>query len=145
MQPIEPYLLKFAFALSEKINGRNPNDANKYPSTAVGFFSPRWFATIFNANALLGTLPFPVGNKQPFRGLIPCPFFSAIVLSQTSYFPRVFGGFLERRMPGKNGEVTPRSLFCNHCYLRCCCVFSQGHSIAHGLFALNAPLADLSM
>ena len=22
-------------------------------------------------------------------------------------FPRVFGGFLERRIPGKNGEVTP--------------------------------------
>ena len=28
--------------------------------------------------------------------------------SKISHFPRVFGSFLERRIPGKNGEVTPR-------------------------------------
>ena len=40
-------------------------------------------------------------------------FFSAIVLFNNqplSDFPRVFGGFLERRIPGKNGEATPRIL-----------------------------------
>ena len=28
--------------------------------------------------------------------------------SKASHFPRVLGGLLERRIPGKNGEVTPR-------------------------------------
>ena len=39
---------------------------------------------------------------------VDSPLFSAIVLFKTRHFPRVFGGFLERRIPGKNGEVTPR-------------------------------------
>ena len=44
-----------------------------------------------------------------FQGLIPGPFFSAIALFKSRIcFPRGFGGFLERRIPGKNGEVTPR-------------------------------------
>ena len=44
-----------------------------------------------------------------FLGLIPCPFCSSIVLSKNRIrFPWVSGGFLERRLPGKNGEGTPR-------------------------------------
>ena len=35
------------------------------------------------------------------------PFFSSIV-PKTGRFPWVSGGFLERRIPGKNGEGTPR-------------------------------------
>ena len=31
-----------------------------------------------------------------------------IVLFKNQPFPQVLGGFLERRIPGKNGEVTPR-------------------------------------
>ena len=38
------------------------------------------------------------------------PFFSAIVIFKNQPFSTVFGGFLERRIPGKNGEVTPRTL-----------------------------------
>ena len=34
-------------------------------------------------------------------------FFSAIVLFKNQRFPQGFCGFLERRIPGKNGEVTP--------------------------------------
>ena len=41
---------------------------------------------------------------------VDSPLFSAIVLFKNQTFPRVFGGFLERRVPGKNGEVTPRNL-----------------------------------
>ena len=38
-------------------------------------------------------------------------FFSTIVLSKNRIrFPWVSGGFLERRIPGKNGEGTPRVL-----------------------------------
>ena len=33
--------------------------------------------------------------------------FQPSFFSETSHFPRVFGGFLERRIPGKDGEVTP--------------------------------------
>ena len=36
------------------------------------------------------------------------PFFSTIDLFKTSCFPRVFGGFLARSIPGKNGEATLR-------------------------------------
>ena len=35
--------------------------------------------------------------------------FQSSFFSKTSYFPRVFGGFLERRIPGKNGEGTSRT------------------------------------
>ena len=42
---------------------------------------------------------------------VDSPFFSAIALSKTSHFPRAFGGFLERRITGKNGEVTPKTVF----------------------------------
>ena len=39
--------------------------------------------------------------------MIPCPFFSTIVLSKNRIrFPWVSGGFLERMIPGKNGEGT---------------------------------------
>ena len=47
-----------------------------------------------------------------FEGLIPFTFFSAMVLFTNQPFPKVFGGFLERRMRGKNGEVTPRDVEC---------------------------------
>ena len=40
-------------------------------------------------------------------GLLLHPFPPSF-LSKTSHFPMVVVGFLERRMPGKNGEVTPR-------------------------------------
>ena len=43
------------------------------------------------------------------EGLIPHSFQSSL-FSKTSYFPCVSGGFLERRIPGKNGEGTPRVL-----------------------------------
>ena len=39
---------------------------------------------------------------------VDSPFFSSIVLSKSLLFPSVSGGFLERRIPGKNGEGTPR-------------------------------------
>ena len=46
-----------------------------------------------------------------FYWLIPCPFFATIVLSKNWLrSPWLFGGFLERRIPGKNGEGTPRIL-----------------------------------
>ena len=35
--------------------------------------------------------------------------------SKTSCFPRVLGGFLERRMPGKNGEGTNSKLQVSKC------------------------------
>ena len=42
-------------------------------------------------------------------GLIPFfPFFSSMVLFKNQLFPQGVGGFLERRIPGKNGEVTSR-------------------------------------
>ena len=41
---------------------------------------------------------------------VDSPFFSAIVLFKNQPFPGVFGGFLERTIPGKNGEVTPRGI-----------------------------------
>ena len=48
----------------------------------------------------------PTGKSQTSR--VDFPFFSAIVLfNKQIHFSRVFGGFLERRIPGKNGEVTP--------------------------------------
>ena len=44
------------------------------------------------------------------KGLVPCPFCSTILLFNNQIrFPRVFGGFLERRAPAKNGEATLRS------------------------------------
>ena len=36
--------------------------------------------------------------------------FQPSLFSKTSHFPRLLGGFLERRIPGKNGEVTSRSV-----------------------------------
>ena len=39
-----------------------------------------------------------------FLGWSPCPLFATIVLSNWIRFPWVSGGFLERRIPGKNGE-----------------------------------------
>ena len=36
------------------------------------------------------------------------PFFSTIVLFNSQLFPHGFGGFLERRMPEKYGQGTPR-------------------------------------
>ena len=44
---------------------------------------------------------------QTFWGLIPCPFFSAILLFNRICFPWVFGGFLKRRIPGKTGGKVP--------------------------------------
>ena len=41
---------------------------------------------------------------------VDSPFFSIIVLFKTCRLPWVSGGFLERRIPGKNGEGTPRVL-----------------------------------
>ena len=37
------------------------------------------------------------------KELIP-PSFQPSFISETSHFPRIFGGFLERRIPGKNGN-----------------------------------------
>ena len=34
------------------------------------------------------------------------PFFSTVVLFKNQLFPRVFDGFLKRRIPGKNGEAS---------------------------------------
>ena len=42
-----------------------------------------------------------------FRELIPHSLQPSF-FSKTSHFSRVFGGFPERRIPGKNGEATPR-------------------------------------
>ena len=47
-------------------------------------------------------LPLPPDPRQ-FLG-VDSPFFSTIVLSKTSYCPRDSGGFLETRIPGKNGN-----------------------------------------
>ena len=38
------------------------------------------------------------------------PFFSTIVFLKNRPIPWVSGGFLERRIPGKNGEGSPRFL-----------------------------------
>ena len=38
------------------------------------------------------------------------PFFPTIVLFENRPFPRVSGGFLERRIPGKNGESSTRMM-----------------------------------
>ena len=54
--------------------------------------------------------------RMCFWGLIPVflgvdsPFFSTIVLFKTSCFPWGSDGFPERRIPGKNGKVSPRIL-----------------------------------
>ena len=45
---------------------------------------------------------------------VDSPFFSAIVLFKNQPFPQGFGGFLERRIPGKNGEVIPRKQCCEN-------------------------------
>ena len=47
--------------------------------------------------------------QNDFRGSFQ-PFFSAIVLFKNKPFPQVFGGFLKKRIPGKNGTVTPRMM-----------------------------------
>ena len=47
----------------------------------------------------------------PFFLGVDSPFFSTIILFNRQLFlPRVLGGFLERRIPGKNGSgaATPR-------------------------------------
>ena len=43
----------------------------------------------------------------PSRG-VDSPLFSTIVLCRNQLFPWGYDGFLERRIPGKNGEVSPR-------------------------------------
>ena len=48
------------------------------------------------------------GRNSEILGSLPFPFFSSIVPSKNrSRFPWVSGGFLERRIPGKDGEGTP--------------------------------------
>ena len=39
------------------------------------------------------------------------PLFSAMLFSKTSHCTRCFDGLLERRNPGKNGEITPRNIW----------------------------------
>ena len=51
----------------------------------------------------------PGPNHGPILG-VDSPFFSTIVLFKHLPFPWVSGGFLERRIPGKNGEGTARSM-----------------------------------
>ena len=50
-----------------------------------------------------------VGHRTTFQGLIPHSFQSAF-FAKTCRFPRVSRGWLERNIPGKNGEGTPRGL-----------------------------------
>ena len=50
-----------------------------------------------------------LGQSQSSKGLIP-HYFQPSFFSKTSCFPWGSDGFLERRIPGKNGEVSPRSL-----------------------------------
>ena len=42
---------------------------------------------------------------------VDSPFFATIVLFKQGLFPLGFDGFLKRRIPGKNGEGTPRIMF----------------------------------
>ena len=51
-----------------------------------------------------GVIP---SHSLPILGVVS-PLFSTIVHFENQRFPRVSGGFLERRIPGKNGEGTPR-------------------------------------
>ena len=56
----------------------------------------------------------PKNFKEPKRTITlggDSPFFSNIVLFKTSRFRWVSGGFLEKRIPGKNGEGIPRITF----------------------------------
>ena len=48
------------------------------------------------------------GQTKTIERLIPHSFQPSF-FSKTSYFPRVSGGFLERRIPGNNVEGTPRN------------------------------------
>ena len=59
-------------------------------------------------------MPFPrtFDDDMWFSNIlgVDSPLFSTIVLSKTSCLHTVFGGFLERRIPGKNGEATLRNM-----------------------------------
>ena len=46
----------------------------------------------------------------PLMLLVTSPFFPTIVLFENRPFPWVSGGFLERRIPGKNGEGSTRRI-----------------------------------
>ena len=67
-------------------------------------FFPKGLATPENP-----TVGFPsfllTGCGLSFDDLgVDSPFFSAIVLFKNQPLPQGFGGFLERRIPGKNGN-----------------------------------------
>ena len=50
-------------------------------------------------------------NDPYFWGLIPFPYsFQPSFFSKIGCFPWGSAGFLERRIPGKNGEVSPRRM-----------------------------------
>ena len=71
----------------------SPTNLFPRPSQPFPNFLPTFSPTMF--------------SPRPFFLSLPGPFFSAIVLFKNQLFPRVFGGFLERRIPGKNGEAAP--------------------------------------
>ena len=82
-----------------------------------------------NANRPLNLLVSPWtifshGLKVITFLVLDAPFVSAIVLFKNQQFPQVFCGFLERKIPEKNGEATPRVvlfagvLTCPHTNLR---------------------------
>ena len=71
-----------------------------------------------------------------FQGLIPCPFFSHHrSLNKNSRVPWVSGGFLERRIPGKNGSGR---------YAWNCILFEKTILVADQKFGLVAnPLREV--
>ena len=50
----------------------------------------------------------PANRRKLLTLGVDSPFFSTIVLFKNQMFPWVFDGLLKRRIPGQNGEGTPR-------------------------------------
>ena len=100
------------------VRGPKKNDRGEWPLirpegqllVAVLRGVPLWgslgfFRVLFLAPPILHLVP----RRGVFLGLIPCPLFSTIVLFKNrALSPQGFGWLIERRMPGKHGEGTPR-------------------------------------
>ena len=101
---MHPWSLGCNLALSEQRALRAPAASNRCPAVEVP--GPGIGAADKSAESPSRLPPFVAWSSRGgflFHSFQPS-FFSK------NHFPRVFGGFLERRIPGKNGEVTPRGV-----------------------------------